>query len=41
MRAVRHSDAPLKALRDAGFNTLFVADRLAPAVYEEAVRCSP
>ena len=37
-RGIRYSDTPLKALRDAGLNTLFVGDRLDPAVYEEAVK---
>ena len=37
-RGVRHSDTPLKALRDAGLNTLFVGDRMDPAIYEEAIK---
>lgn len=37
-RAVRYSDTPLKVLRDAGLNTLFVGDKADPAIYEEAVR---
>ena len=37
-RGVRYSDTPLKVLRDAGLNTLFVGDRLDPAVYDEAIR---
>jgi hypothetical protein len=37
-RGVRYSDTPLKVLRDAGLNTLFVDHALEPNVYEEAVR---
>src|SRR5262249_40486516 len=37
-RGVRYSDTPLKVLRDAGLNTLFVDHALEPSVYEEAVR---
>jgi hypothetical protein len=37
-RGIRHSDTPVKALRDAGLNTLFVSDKADPAVYEEAAR---
>jgi hypothetical protein len=37
-RGVRYSDTPLKVLRDAGLNTLFVSDKLDPAVYDEAIR---
>ncbi|MFO0808043.1 MAG: hypothetical protein U0746_05430 [Gemmataceae bacterium] len=37
-RGIRHSDTPLKALRDAGLNTLFVSDRLDPAIYDEAIK---
>lgn len=38
MRAVRYSDTPLKVLRDAGLNTLFIGDKMDPGVYEQAVR---
>jgi hypothetical protein len=38
IRGVRYSDTPLKTLRDAGLNTLFVGDRVDPGVYEEAIR---
>ncbi len=37
-RGVQYSDTPLKVLRDAGLNTLFVSDKVNPAVYEEAIR---
>ena len=37
-RGVRYSDTPLKVLRDAGLNTLFVSDKLDSAVYDEAIR---
>jgi hypothetical protein len=37
-RGVRYSDTPLKVLRDAGLNTLFVGDKLDSSVYEEAIR---
>jgi hypothetical protein len=38
MRGVRYSNTPIKTLRDAGLNSLFVGDKMDPAVYEEAVR---
>ena len=38
MRGVRYTDTPLKTLRDAGLNTLFIGDKMETAVYEEAVR---
>lgn len=37
VRGIRHSDTPLKVLRDAGFNTLFVVGSARPEVLEEAV----
>ncbi len=37
-RGIRHSDTPLKVLRDAGLNTLFVGESMDPSVYEDAVR---
>lgn len=37
-RAIRHSDAPLKALRDAGLNTLFFPDAMPSAVAAEAAQ---
>ena len=37
-RGIRYSDTPLKVLRDAGLNTLFVNDHTTPAVYDEAIR---
>ena len=38
-RGIRHSDTPLKTLRDAGFNTLFVGDTARPgASHDEAVK---
>jgi hypothetical protein len=37
-RGVRYSDTPLKVLRDAGLNTLFVGDKLDSAAYDEAIR---
>src|SRR4029078_867298 len=37
-RGVRYSDTPLKTLRDAGLNPLFIGDKRDPAVYEEAIR---
>jgi hypothetical protein len=37
-RGIRHSDTPLKALRDAGFNTVWFAYATSPALMEEAVR---
>ncbi|MFL5240520.1 MAG: hypothetical protein ACJ8FY_00270 [Gemmataceae bacterium] len=36
-RAIRYTDTPLKALRDAGFNTLWIEDVAASEVVEEAV----
>src|SRR5262245_36675596 len=36
-RGIRHSDTPLKALRDAGFNTVWLDYRTPPAVVEEAI----
>ena len=35
---IRHSDAPLKTLRDAGFNTVFFPNDATPEMIEEAVR---
>jgi len=35
-RAIRHTDTPLKALRDAGFNTVWVDADAAPELTEEA-----
>ena len=35
---IRHSDTPLKVLRDAGFNTIFFPNDATPATIEEAVR---
>jgi hypothetical protein len=37
MRGIRHSDTPLKALRDAGFNTVWFDYTTPPATLEEAV----
>jgi hypothetical protein len=37
MRGIRHSDTPLKALRDAGFNTVWFDYATSPALIEEAV----
>jgi len=37
MRAIRYSDTPLKTLRDAGFNTLYVDATTSPTVIQEAV----
>jgi hypothetical protein len=37
VRGIRYSDTPLKVLRDAGFNTLFVEATTRPEVLEEAV----
>jgi hypothetical protein len=36
-RGIRHSDTPLKALRDAGFNTVWVDYASQPGLLEEAV----
>jgi hypothetical protein len=38
IRGIRHSDTPLSALRDAGFNTVWFDYRTAPAVLDEASR---
>ncbi len=37
VRGIRHSDTPLKTLRDAGINTLWVDARTPPAVLDEAI----
>jgi hypothetical protein len=37
-RGIRYSDTPLKVLRDAGLNTLFVSDKLDRSAYDEAIR---
>ncbi|MCS6852907.1 MAG: hypothetical protein NZ700_17240 [Gemmataceae bacterium] len=37
IRGIRHSDTPLKALRDAGFNTVWFSRDTSPARWEEAV----
>lgn len=37
VRGIRHSDTPLKTLRDAGFNTIWFDYATSPAVLEEAV----
>lgn len=37
-RGIRHTDTPLKALRDAGINTLFFPDTTPPAVAAEATQ---
>jgi hypothetical protein len=36
-RGIRHSDTPLKVLREAGFNTIWLDQTTSPAVMEEAV----
>jgi hypothetical protein len=36
-RAIRHTDTPLKTLRDAGFNTVWLDSRAAPETVEDAV----
>src|SRR5262249_12126787 len=36
-RGIRHSDTPLKALRDAGFNTVWFDYRTPPNLVEEAI----
>jgi hypothetical protein len=36
-RAIRHTDTPLKTLRDAGFNTVWLDSRATPDTVEEAV----
>jgi hypothetical protein len=37
LRGIRHSDTPLKALRDAGFNAVWFDYATSPALLEEAV----
>src|SRR5262249_11304878 len=37
LRGIRHSDTPLKVLRDAGFNTLWVDYASPPELLKEAV----
>jgi hypothetical protein len=37
IRGIRHSDTPLKVLRDAGFNTVWFDHASSPALLEEAV----
>jgi hypothetical protein len=37
IRGIRHSDTPLKTLRDAGFNTLWIDDNTPPERIEEAI----
>jgi hypothetical protein len=37
MRGIRHSDTPLRSLREAGFNTVWFNQSTSPAVLEEAV----
>lgn len=37
-RGVRHTDTPIKALRDAGLNTLFVSGPAGSAAWDEATR---
>jgi hypothetical protein len=37
MRAIRHTDTPLRALEIARFNTIWFPGDVAPAVYEEAI----
>jgi hypothetical protein len=36
IRGIRHSDTPLKALRDAGFNTIWVDAADEPALFQQA-----
>src|SRR5262249_45836743 len=36
-RGIRHTDTPLKVLRDAGFNTIWCSPGTAPGVLEDAV----
>jgi hypothetical protein len=36
LRGIRHSDTPLKALRDAGFNTVWVEATDDPALFQQA-----
>ncbi|MGE3805053.1 MAG: hypothetical protein AB7K24_10315 [Gemmataceae bacterium] len=36
-RGIRHSDTPLKALRDAGFNVIWVDYQTSPQLIEEAI----
>jgi hypothetical protein len=38
MRAIRHSDTPLKTLRDAQFNTIWFPNETATPVIEEAIQ---
>ncbi len=38
MLAIRHTDTPLKTLRDAQFNTVWFPNDAAPATIEEAIR---
>jgi len=38
IRGIRHTDTPLRALRDAGFNTIWVDHTVSPAVLEEAIK---
>lgn len=38
VRGIRHTDTPLKVLREAGFNTLFVGNTIDPALADEASR---
>jgi len=37
IRGIRHTDTPLRALRDAQFNTIWVDHTASPAVLEEAI----
>lgn len=37
IRGIRHSDTPIKVLRDAGFNTIWFDDSVSPAQLDEAV----
>jgi hypothetical protein len=37
MRGIRHSDTPLKVLRDAGLNTVWFDRTTSPAILEEAI----
>lgn len=37
IRGIRHSDTPLKTLRDAGFNTLWIDDSTPPERIEDAI----
>ncbi len=38
IRGIRHTDTPLKTLRDAGFNTIWFDHATSPAVLEEAIK---